>query len=327
MKGNFIAKTGILMKKYLTYIMTAFAAAAFFIFSVPVTVLAVNEAEITEMAAQGEITSDVNVRKGPSTDYEKIGTVREGDIVTVTGQSHDGWYRIEYQGAEGFIYGQYMTVISTVSEEPEHTAAVEEQQEEAEGSGEEGVRFDFGVLKAAAAVVIIAVIIVMIFLTLRSMRQAEEDMEDDDDDEEDEDDEDDDGDEDDEDDDDYDDGGEDDDDADEENEKERALGKGKGRKTQTGKKKPEEEQPVKVETVKVDPKTIVIREEDYQLHIDPKYFEDEPIAQPDCVTGYLQKKQEEEEQKKNRENSGDLQKAMDKLQELQEEIEKLKKNQ
>jgi len=318
-KGNFIAKTGILMKKYLTYIMTAFAAAAFFIFSVPVTVLADNEAEITEMAAQGEIISDVNVRKGPGTDHEKIGTVREGDIVTVTGQSHDGWYRIEYQGAEGFIYGQYMTVISTVSEEPEQTAAIE-QQEETAGSGEEGARFDFGVLKAAAAVVIIVLIIVMIFLTLRSMRQAEEDMEDDEDDEdyddEDDDDEDDDSD-------DYDDGG--DNDADEE---ERASGKGKDRKTQTGKKKPQQEQPVKVETVKVDPKTIVIREEDYQLHIDPKYFEDEPIAQPDCVTGYLQKKQqEEEEQKKNRESSGDLQKAMDKLQELQEEIEKLKKNQ
>lgn len=326
MKGNFIAKTGILMKKYLTYIMTAFAAAAFFIFSVPVTVLADNEAEITEMAAQGEIISDVNVRKGPGTDHEKIGTVREGDIVTVTGQSHDGWYRIEYQGAEGFIYGQYMTVISTVSEEPEQTAAIE-QQEETAGSGEEGARFDFGVLKAAAAVVIIVVIIVMIFLTLRSMRQAEEDMEDDEDDEdyddEDYDDEDDEND----DNDDYDDDGEDygDDDADEENEEERALGK--GRKKQTGKKKPQQEQPVKVETVKIDPKTIVIREEDYQLHIDPKYFEDEPIAQPDCVTGYLQKKQQEEEEQKNRESSGDLQKAMDKLQELQEEIEKLKKNQ
>ncbi len=87
-------------------------------FSVPVTALADNEAAITKMTAQGEIISDVNVRKGPGTDYEKIGTVREGDIVTVTGQSHDGWYRIEYQGAEGFIYGQYMTVISAVSEEP-----------------------------------------------------------------------------------------------------------------------------------------------------------------------------------------------------------------
>lgn len=294
------------MKKYLTYIMTVFAA-GLLTFSVPVTALADNEAAITKMTAQGEIISDVNVRKGPGTDYEKIGIVREGDIVTVTGQSHDGWYRIEYQGAEGFIYGQYMTVISAVSEEPEHTAAVEEQGEEAAGFGEKGVRFDFRVLKAAAAVVIIAVIIVMIFLTLRSIRQTEEDMEDDDD-GEDEDDE--------------------DDDADAKNEKERALGKGKNGKIQTGRKKPEQEQPVKSETVKVDPKTIVIREEDYQLHIDPKYFEDEPIAQPDCVTGYLQKKQqEEEEQKKNRENSGDLQKAMDKLQELQEEIEKLKRNQ
>ena len=54
------------------------------------------------------------------------------------------------------------------------------------------------------------------------------------------------------------------------------------------------------------------------------------VSQPECVTGYLKKKQEEEELEKKKEeekaSSGDLQKAMDKLQELQEEIERLKKN-
>lgn len=63
-------------------------------------------------------------------------------------------------------------------------------------------------------------------------------------------------------------------------------------------------------------RTVVIREEDYQLHIDPKYFEDdEPIEQPESI--YDSQKEE----------PGDLQKAMAKLEELQEEIERLKMKQ
>ena len=34
----------------------------------PVTVHAEGELQVTELSTQGEITSDVNVRKGPSTD-------------------------------------------------------------------------------------------------------------------------------------------------------------------------------------------------------------------------------------------------------------------
>ncbi|MGN1180869.1 MAG: SH3 domain-containing protein [Suilimivivens sp.] len=289
------------MRKKINFRIALLMAAVLLCFYFPMTVLAENEYVIEELSAQGEVVSDVNVRKGPGTDYEKIGAVRQGDPLTITGKTSDEWYRIEFQGEEGFVYGQYIRVVRVNSADMEDT--VGEQPEDREAQEEETARFGGGVFKAIAVTVIIAVIIVMIILTLRSLRQSEEDEEDEYD-EDDEYDDSDDGDE--------EDAGEEDDDA--------------GDDEEDGNEIKEEQKP------KAAPQTIVIREEDYQLHIDPKYFEDEPIAQPECVTGYLQKKQQEEEaarqkEKEGRDNSGDLQKAMDKLQELQEEIEKLKNKQ
>ena len=260
----------------------------------PVTVHAEGELQVTELSAQGEITSDVNVRKGPSTDYDKIGTVRVGETIPVTGETADGWYRVTYQGQEGYIYGKYMTVQQT-----EAPADNNPQDGDGTAPGElpekEG---GFSALKLVAIVFIIIVIIIMIFLTIRSMRQTvdeDDSYEDEYEDEED-----------------YED--EDDDDGED-----------------AGEEDTEEETAPESSTQKQSKsEPYVLREEDYQLHIDPKYFEDEPVPQPECVTGYLKKKQEEEELEKKKEeekaSSGDLQKAMDKLQELQEELERLKKN-
>lgn len=263
----------------------------------PVTVHAEGELQVTELSAQGEITSDVNVRKGPSTDYDKIGTVRVGETIPVTGETADGWYRVTYQGQEGYIYGKYMTIQQT-----EAPADNNPQDGDGTAPGElpekEG---GFSALKLVAIVFIIIVIIIMIFLTIRSMRQTvdeDDSYEDDEDEYEDEED--------------Y----EDEDDEDGED---------------TGEEDTEEET-VPESSMQKQSKSepYVLREEDYQLHIDPKYFEDEPVPQPECVTGYLKKKQEEEELEKKKEEEkaspGDLQKAMDKLQELQEELERLKKN-
>lgn len=260
----------------------------------PVTVHAEGELQVTELSTQGEITSDVNVRKGPSTDYDKIGTVRVGETIPVTGETADGWYRVTYQGQEGYIYGKYMTVQQT-----EPPADNNPQDGDGTAPGElpekEG---GFSALKLVAIVFIIIVIIIMIFLTIRSMRQTV-DEDDEDEDEEDYEDED------------YEDDDEDGEDAGEEDTEEETAPESSAQKQS-----------------KSEP--YVLREEDYQLHIDPKYFEDEPVPQPECVTGYLKKKQEEEELEKKKEeekaSSGDLQKAMDKLQELQEELERLKKN-
>ncbi len=260
----------------------------------PVTVHAEGELQVTELSTQGEITSDVNVRKGPSTDYDKIGTVRVGETIPVTGETADGWYRVTYQGQEGYIYGKYMTIQQT-----EPPADNNPQDGDGTAPGELPEKDGgFSALKLVAIVFIIIVIIIMIFLTIRSMRQTvdEDDEDDEDEDEEDYEDEDDD---------------EDGEDTGEEDTEEETAPESSAQKQS-----------------KSEP--YVLREEDYQLHIDPKYFEDEPVPQPECVTGYLKKKQEEEELEKKKEeekaSSGDLQKAMDKLQELQEELERLKKN-
>ena len=260
----------------------------------PVTVHAEGELQVTELSTQGEITSDVNVRKGPSTDYDKIGTVRVGETIPVTGETADGWYRVTYQGQEGYIYGKYMTVQQT-----EPPADNNPQDGDGTAPGELPEKAGgFSALKLVAIVFIIIVIIIMIFLTIRSMRQTV-DEDDEDEDEEDYEDED------------YEDDDEDGEDAGEEDTEEETAPESSAQKQS-----------------KSEP--YVLREEDYQLHIDPKYFEDEPVPQPECVTGYLKKKQEEEELEKKKEeekaSSGDLQKAMDKLQELQEELERLKKN-
>lgn len=279
----------------------------------PVTVHAEGELQVTELSAQGEITSDVNVRKGPSTDYDKIGTVRVGETIPVTGETADGWYRVTYQGQEGYIYGKYMTIQQT-----EAPADNNPQDGDGTAPGElpekEG---GFSALKLVAIIFIIIVIIIMIFLTIRSMRQTvdeDDSYEDDEDEYEDEEDYEDEGDED----------GEDyEDDSDEEEIEDDGEN--------AGEEDTEEETAQESSTQKQSKsEPYVLREEDYQLHIDPKYFEDEPVPQPECVTGYLKKKQEEEELEKKKEeekaSSGDLQKAMDKLQELQEELERLKKN-
>lgn len=262
----------------------------------PVTVHAEGELQVTELSTQGEITSDVNVRKGPSIDYDKIGTVRVGETIPVTGETADGWYRVTYQGQEGYIYGKYMTVQQT-----EPPADNNPQDGDGTAPGELPEKAGgFSALKLVAIVFIIIVIIIMIFLTIRSMHQTVDEDEDEDDEDEDEED--------------YEDYGDDDEDGEDAGEEDT------------------EEETAPESSVQKQSKSepYVLREEDYQLHIDPKYFEDEPVSQLECVTGYLKKKQEEEELEKKKEeekaSSGDLQKAMDKLQELQEEIERLKKN-
>ena len=286
---------------------TAFAMVlAVLLLLFPVTVHAEGELQVTELSTQGEITSDVNVRKGPSTDYDKIGTVRVGETIPVTGETADGWYRVTYQGQEGYIYGKYMTIQQT-----EPPADNNPQDGDGTAPGElpekEG---GFSALKLVAIVFIIIVIIIMIFLTIRSMRQTV-DEDDEDEDEEDYEDED------------YEDDDEDGEDYEDDSNEEEIEDDGEDA---------EEEETAPESSAQKQSKSepYVLREEDYQLHIDPKYFEDEPVPQPECVTGYLKKKQEEEELEKKKEeekaSSGDLQKAMDKLQELQEELERLKKN-
>ncbi len=50
----------------------------------------------------------VNVRKGPSTDYEKIGGLNRGEQIQVTGIADTGWYQIQYNGTIAYVASSYL---------------------------------------------------------------------------------------------------------------------------------------------------------------------------------------------------------------------------
>ena len=50
----------------------------------------------------------VNVRKGPSEDYEQLGSLSWGDEVTVTGIASTGWYQIHYNDETGYCSNNYI---------------------------------------------------------------------------------------------------------------------------------------------------------------------------------------------------------------------------
>ena len=64
---------------------------------------------ITDIEKTMYSTTSLNVRSGPSADYDKIGSLKKGQQVKVTGKAEQtGWYRIEYSGKTGFVSGKYL---------------------------------------------------------------------------------------------------------------------------------------------------------------------------------------------------------------------------
>lgn len=52
--------------------------------------------------------SSVNVRKGPSTDFDRIGALKSGQEVTVTGQADTDWYEIQYGEDTAYVSNKYL---------------------------------------------------------------------------------------------------------------------------------------------------------------------------------------------------------------------------
>ncbi len=54
-------------------------------------------------------TSDtVNVRSGAGTDYDKVGKLRWGSNVSVTGETDNGWYEVSYKDITAFVIKDYV---------------------------------------------------------------------------------------------------------------------------------------------------------------------------------------------------------------------------
>lgn len=64
---------------------------------------------VDETAYTGYATAPLNVRSGDSTDYSVIGGLAYAQAVKVTGTCENGWLRVDYNGAEGFCSGKYIS--------------------------------------------------------------------------------------------------------------------------------------------------------------------------------------------------------------------------
>ena len=58
----------------------------------------------------------VNIRSGPGTEYDTVGTVNAGDSLQRSGTTVNGWSRVEYDGTVGYIYSALVST-SEQSEE------------------------------------------------------------------------------------------------------------------------------------------------------------------------------------------------------------------
>ena len=78
--------------------------------------------KIDEMSAIMKAKADVNVRDLPAIDGNKIGSLRKGEVVAVTGKCKaTGWYRINYKdGKVGYVAGDYL--VDAPGEQPAPSA-------------------------------------------------------------------------------------------------------------------------------------------------------------------------------------------------------------
>ena len=80
-------------------------------------------------------TMSLNVRKGPSTDFGKIGALAEGEEVTVTGRASTGWYQVSYKGQTGYVSNLYMSATPVAAKPAATTVDDEEESEEVNEPG------------------------------------------------------------------------------------------------------------------------------------------------------------------------------------------------
>ena len=87
------------------------------------------EIEVTEMSGTKYVIADsLNVRSGPETSYSRIGSLKYGSEVSITGQSGI-WYRISYGNKTGFVRGDYLS-----DSKPEPKQEVVEPEQSSGGS-------------------------------------------------------------------------------------------------------------------------------------------------------------------------------------------------
>ncbi len=114
----------------------------------------------------------INVRLGPSTQYDIIGSLLYGEKITVTGKTDNGWYEIPYQGKTGYIAAKYVSSepVSTLTFETEELPEVPETFSEEYGMEEEYSPFFSDTTVVLLLIAIIATIVAMILTVISFFR-------------------------------------------------------------------------------------------------------------------------------------------------------------
>ena len=266
-----------------------FAILAFsMMFLYPLTfVHAEGSMNVTEMSATATVgDSKLNVRSGPGKDYDALGSVSPGETLTITGQS-DSWYRIDYAGQEGYVSSKYVTISN--SSDGDTSSAVANVPNDFSNYEEGSSQHDNIFTTSPKLLLLLAVIIIVVIIMITTIIMIRKSDSDDDDV--------------------YDD--DDDDDDDDEYDVKPIRHRNPQKNIPSKKQNASTPSSTSASNKKNTPvrSTRTVTEEDYRLDIDPRIFDDEPSVEK---TPVIDKKAQE------------LDAAMSKLEELQQEIERLK---
>ena len=71
--------------------------------------------EQSDIVARAKIIDDnINVRTGPGTDYDRLGSAYYGNTFDYISQSHDGWTKIKYDDKIAYVFSEYVELIPMV---------------------------------------------------------------------------------------------------------------------------------------------------------------------------------------------------------------------
>ena len=72
---------------------------------------------IEEAGGEYVLIKSAVVRSGPSTDFDKLGTIQADSVIEITGASENGWFRFEFESNDGFINQKFFVEKEKYDEE------------------------------------------------------------------------------------------------------------------------------------------------------------------------------------------------------------------
>lgn len=98
--------------------------------------ISLNDFEIVDVVQTMIVVKSAIIRKGPSSDFDILGSLEVGDVIVVTGECENGWYRFEINSEEGFANKKFFIDKETyeLSLEEKQTVDEETEGEEPEAS-------------------------------------------------------------------------------------------------------------------------------------------------------------------------------------------------